>query len=105
MLSLIIATLGRVTELDRLLASLDRQTYKDFEVIVVDQNLDDRLLPLLREHKRLSIHRLRSSAGLSRARNAGMRAAKGDIFCFPDDDCWYPDQLLAIVSEWFEMHR
>ena len=47
MISLIVATLNRVTELDRLSATLEEQDYLDFEVLVVDQNLDDRLVPVL----------------------------------------------------------
>ena len=104
MVSLIVATLNRVKELERLLSSLERQSYKDFEVIVVDQNLDDRLLPILQEHPAVQVRHLRSEPGLSRARNIGLRAAKGDIIALPDDDCWYPDQLLKTVTEWFAMH-
>jgi len=104
MVSLIVATISRVTELERLLQSLDAQTCKDFEVIVVDQNPDDRLVPTFRRHEGLRIRHLRSGRGLSRARNIGLRAAQGDIIAIPDDDCWYRDQLLAAVTEWFEMH-
>jgi glycosyltransferase involved in cell wall biosynthesis len=104
MISLIVATVNRVTELERLLTSLDRQSYKDFEVIVVDQNPDDRLVPSLCSHNNLTIYHLRSVRGLSRARNVGLPLAKGDIIGFPDDDCWYPEQLLATVAEWFASH-
>ena len=104
MLSLIVATVNRVTELDQLLTSLDAQTFKDFEVIVVDQNPDDRLAPIIRKHDRLSIRHLRSGRGISRARNTGLPLAKGGIICFPDDDCWYPEQLLASAADWFASH-
>jgi glycosyltransferase involved in cell wall biosynthesis len=104
MISLIVATLNRVTELERLLVSLDEQTYKDFEVIVVDQNPDDRLVATLCRHGNFPIHHLHSARGLSRARNVGLPHAKGDIIAFPDDDCWYPPQLLACVRELFEAH-
>ena len=46
-LSLIVATLGREAELSRCLGSLAAQTSRDFEVVVVDQNADDRLAALL----------------------------------------------------------
>ena len=41
--SLIVATKNRVNEVDRLLHSLVAQSHRDFEVILVDQNIDDRL--------------------------------------------------------------
>jgi len=104
MVSMIVATLNRVDELERLLDSLDSQTYKDFEVIVVDQNPDDRLRPVLERHPGLSIQYLRSARGVSRARNVGLPVAKGEIIAFPDDDCWYPPQLLADVRAWFDAH-
>ncbi len=104
MISLIVATLNRVTELERLLISLEEQSYRDFEVLVVDQNPDDRLVPVLGLRARLVIRHLRSERGLSRARNVGLCAARGDILAIPDDDCWYPQELLATVAAWFESH-
>ena len=104
MISLIVATLNRVTELERLLTSLDGQLYKEFEVIVVDQNADDRLESVLQKHESLTIHHVRSGRGLSRARNIGLPLATGDIIGFPDDDCWYPEHLLATVTKWFASH-
>jgi GT2 family glycosyltransferase len=104
MISLVVATMNRTVELDRLLGSLDHQSYRDFEVIIVDQNPDDRLLPLLHLHAGLVIQHLRSERGISRARNVGLRMAKGDIIAIPDDDCWYPKDLLASVKGWFESH-
>ena len=104
MISLIVATVNRVDELDRLLSSLEAQSFREFEVIVVDQNPDDRLLPLFRDHHRLTIQHLHSALGLSRARNVGLRAASGALIAVPDDDCWYPPGLLASVADWFESH-
>jgi glycosyltransferase involved in cell wall biosynthesis len=104
MISLVVATINRAAEMERLLASLDMQSYNDFEVIVVDQNSDDRLVSVLRKHEHLAIEHLRSARGLSRARNTGLRVAKGEIIAIPDDDCWYPELLLATVSAWFDSH-
>lgn len=100
--SLIVATLGRTTELSALLASLDRQTHRDFEVIIIDQNPDGRLLPILSPFEsRLEIRRLTFAPGLSRARNHGLAAITGELVCFPDDDCTYPEDTLAQVQEAF----
>jgi glycosyltransferase involved in cell wall biosynthesis len=104
MISLIVPTINRVAELGALLTSLARQSHTDFEIIVIDQNPDDRLMSLLLKHQSLTIRHLRCERGVSRARNVGLQAAKGDIIAIPDDDCWYPDQLLAEVNHWFEKH-
>lgn len=104
MFSLIVTTLGRVPELERLLASLDSQTCKDFEVLVVDQNPDDCLLTVLARHPGLQVRHLRSRRGAARGRNVGLPLAQGDLIGFPDDDCWYPGDLLAAVATWFADH-
>ena len=105
MFSLIVATKDRVSELDRLLTSLDAQTYRNFEVIIIDQNKDGRLAPVVERHSGLDIQHLESEPGAGRARNVGLRVAKGKFICFPDDDCWYPPTLLESVRQWLEGHR
>lgn len=97
--SLIMGTLGRCDEVGEFLASLQRQDHRNFELLIVDQNPDERLAPLIEEYRRhFRILRYRSAPGLSRARNVGLRYATGDVIAFPDDDCWYPDGLLSYVA-------
>jgi glycosyltransferase involved in cell wall biosynthesis len=101
--SLVMPTLGRVEEPARFLASLREQRFRDFELIVVDQNPDERLRPLLaacRDEFPVLHLRLRES-GASRARNAGLERCRGEIVTFPDDDCRYPAGLLEHVSGFF----
>jgi glycosyltransferase involved in cell wall biosynthesis len=95
---LVVATVGRTAELERFLASVQAQTHPDVRVLVVDQNPDDRIVPLLDD----GVVRLRSAAGLSRARNAALPALTADAVAFPDDDCIYPPELLARVAERLE---
>jgi len=103
--SLIVATVGRTPELERLFQSLERQTFRDFEVVVVDQNSDDRLLTIIDAFAHgFTIRRLTCAPGLSHARNLGLHEAQGDIVAFPDDDCWYPDGVLAFVDEMLKDH-
>lgn len=106
-LSLIVATKGRVEELCRLFDSLTRQEHEDFEVILVDQNLDGRLNTLVDGYlKRLQInHLLQEKPGLSRARNVGRKYINGDIVCFPDDDSVYPPNVLHQVNETLTLHQ
>jgi glycosyltransferase involved in cell wall biosynthesis len=96
--SLIVATLGRTVELRRLLESLAVQTHRDFEVIVVDQNPDERVAQVLAPFaSQMRIQRLVAQPGVSRARNLGLKAVSGEVVAFPDDDCWYPAALLEQV--------
>jgi glycosyltransferase involved in cell wall biosynthesis len=99
--SLILATVGRTVELNRLFDSLAAQSYRDFEVIVVDQNRDDRLLPILHRARYLGLvlrHLRHSPPNLALARNAGIAAADARWIGFPDDDCWYQPQTLARIA-------
>jgi glycosyltransferase involved in cell wall biosynthesis len=114
--SLIVATINRTEEFSVLLQSLAEQKMRDFELIVVDQNPDDRLAPLLEEwtskiaaqgewrKDSIRVKHLRSTPGLSRARNLGLMQSEGDILAFPDDDCWYLPDTLHNVDAWFGQH-
>lgn len=101
--SLVMATLGRSVEVERLFGTLANQSYKDFELIVIDQNDDDRVSRLVTQFSDcLKIVYLRSEKGLSRARNVGLRHVSGDVVCFPDDDCWYRPDVLEYVARRFK---
>ncbi|WP_341527220.1 glycosyltransferase [Nostoc sp. UHCC 0302] len=103
--SLILATLNRTAEVEYFLQALDAQTYRNFELIVIDQNLDDRLLEFIQSYQnRFPIVHLRSSKGLSLARNVGLQHINGDIVAFPDDDCAYPPDILKQVAHFFTNH-
>lgn len=96
-ISLILATVGRAAELNRLFNSLAAQTLHDFEVIVIDQNQDDRLRPIVQRARSLGLtlrHLKHAPPNLALARNAGIAAASGHWLGFPDDDCWYEPQTL-----------
>jgi glycosyltransferase involved in cell wall biosynthesis len=103
-ISLILATVGRTDELARLFDSLATQTFSNFEVIVVDQNSDDRLLPHLERARCLGItlrHLKHSPPNLGAARNAGIEIARGKWLGFPDDDCWYEARVLEHLAARF----
>lgn len=100
-ISLICATYSRSAELDSLLNSLQAQDYKNFEIIIVDQNKDGLIDSIIEGYKSiLSINHIKSEKiGLSINRNIGIKAAKGEILAFPDDDCtYYPDTLEKVIS-------
>jgi glycosyltransferase involved in cell wall biosynthesis len=89
-----------------MLKSAAAQSPIDLEIIIVDQNDDDRVakilyelsLPVAVQHIRLT------RKSLSLARNVGLEYATGTFVAFPDDDCWYPSGLLSDLARWFESH-
>jgi glycosyltransferase involved in cell wall biosynthesis len=101
LISLVVCTLGRKDPLRRLLDSLGKQTYRPFEIIVVDQNPRGVLDPLLDAYPTLPIIHVRSKKGLSRGRNAGLARTCGALIGFPDDDCWYDANVLHSVAAFF----
>lgn len=104
--SLIVATRGRTSELTRLFDSLVAQTYQAFDVVVIDQNEDERLAPIVEAFKeRLSVtHLCVRPEGKSSALNKGLPLGNGDVIAFPDDDCWYPPVLLENVARLLTEH-
>lgn len=103
--SLILATVERTEVVRHFLQSLSGEARLQVELLVVDQNRDDRLVGMLSKYRAtLEIQHLRSRPGLSHARNVGVKHAHGDVIAFPDDDCWYPVELLGKVYKAFESH-
>lgn len=82
MISVIIPTFNEEKYLPRLLDCLDRQTYKDFEIIVADNKSRDKTRQIAKKRGCTVV-----TGGLpARARNNGAKAAKGDLLLFIDAD-------------------
>jgi len=81
--------------------ALRRQTFRDLELIVVDQAAVDELSTVLEPFRAdFSIEHIRvgKPIGAAAARNLGAERARGEIIGFPDDDCFYePDQLERVT--------
>ncbi len=102
--SAVVATMGRSDEIHPLLKSFQRQSRPIDEIIVVDQNEDDRMAVILKTYPDLPIRHIHDPAlrGLNKSRNHGWRAGTGDIVFFPDDDCHYPDDFIEICLRTLE---
>ena len=79
MVSVVVATYGRQQTLDDTLADLRAQSYPDYEVLVIDQNPD--AVP----REGATVYQL-PEPHMCVARNVGIRASKGEIVVFVDDD-------------------
>lgn len=83
--------------LDECLNSMDRQTYKDFELILVDDGSPDFCGEICEEYAKNHdntkvIHQ--ENAGLSQARNNGVKIASGDYIIFVDSDDYVTDDYI-----------
>jgi glycosyltransferase involved in cell wall biosynthesis len=104
--SVIIPTFNRAALLERALDSVWRQTFRDFEVIVVDDGSTDSTdLVLERFADRLVAVR-QENAGPSAARNRGAALATGEYLAFLDsDDLWFPWTLATYAKAIGEHQR
>ena len=103
--SLIIPVYNRPDEVDELLESLTRQTYTDFEVVVVE---DGTALPcadvVAKYASRLDIHYYnKENSGPGQTRNYGAERAQGRYLIVLDSDCLLPPGYLQAVDD--ELHR
>ncbi len=89
LISVIIPVYNRVHLLDEALASLARQTYRYFEVIIIDDGSEEDVEKMIHPwNERLSIRfeRLSTNQGAPVARNRGFALAKGEFVLFLDHD-------------------
>lgn len=104
MISVVIPLYNKAQSIRKTLDSVLAQTYKDFEIVVIDDGSTDgsadvaettllasRLSPLAFRLIR------KPNGGVSSARNAGILAAKGEYVAFLDgDDLWHPEYLETL---------
>lgn len=94
LVSIIIPAFNRSALLMRAMESVYRQTFVDFELIVVDDGSTDETAEMIRQQYPEVNYIYQANAGVSSARNKGLEVAKGDWIAFLDsDDEWMPHKL------------
>lgn len=87
------------------LDSICKQSYKDLQVIIVDDYSNDNSLHIIKQceahDKRIEVVEHNECKGVSAARNSGIEKAKGDYICFVDADdeieIFFIEQLLETI--------
>ncbi len=99
MLSVIIPNWNGIRFLPTCLGALRRQTFRDFETIVVDNGSTDGSRELIaRDYSEVRVLPLESNRGFTPAVNAGIRAARGDVFVLLNNDTEADSQWLAEIA-------
>ncbi|MGH9844744.1 MAG: glycosyltransferase [Blastocatellia bacterium] len=102
LVSIIIPTYNRQRWIGECLEAIQRQTYRNFEAIVVDDGSTDGTVEWLRSQPQYSfvrIHVQERNGGASTARNTGVQMAAGDLITFIDsDDMLEADHLETAVK-------
>ncbi len=99
LVSVVIPTHNRVRLLERAILSVLGQSFKDFELIVVDDGSDDSTQELLKRYAGRITVLVQPRKGVAAARNLGIRHSRGGLLAFLDsDDEWLPVKLERQVA-------
>jgi len=100
LVSVVIPTYNRADLICETINTVLQQTFRDFEVIVVDDGSTDGTDGVLEERYGTSIRLIRqANAGEGEARNAGIAQADGKYVAFLDsDDLWLPPKLESQIE-------
>lgn len=92
--SIIIPTFNREIFIQKAIDSVLSQSYRDFELFVIDDGSRDRTPEIISKYKRKIFYVYIKNSGVSKARNTGIRLSRGKYISFLDsDDYWKPEKL------------
>jgi len=94
--SIIVPVYNRPQEVEELLGSLAQQTFKDFEVVLIEDGSTQDSEQVVKDYsERLNINYFfKQNTGPGDSRNFGMIQAQGNFFIFFDSDCIVPEHYL-----------
>ncbi|WP_083270753.1 glycosyltransferase family A protein [Bacillus marinisedimentorum] len=103
MVSFLLATLAKSEQdLLRLFDSLENQTDKNFELVIVSQANHNTINNLISAYTFKYKHIEIDKKGLSLARNVGLKQVEGYIISLTDDDCWYTENAVEFINNFFK---
>ena len=92
--SIIIPTFNRRDYITIALDSVLKQTYKDYEIIIIDDGSSDDTKEVLKPYQDNIRYFYQDNKGIPTTRNKGIKEAQGDYIAFLDsDDYWLPEKL------------
>ena len=105
--SIIIPVFNRPDEIDELLTSLTKQSFSDFEVVLVEDGSSKTCQNIAGYYsKQLNLrYFFKENEGQGYARNYGYQRANGEIFIVFDSDCLIPPNYLQEINNYLELHQ
>jgi glycosyltransferase involved in cell wall biosynthesis len=105
LISVVIPTYNASSFIGSAIDSVLGQTYKNIEIIVVDDGSIDSTAAALRPYGKTIRYVRQNNKGVSAARNHGIQLARGEVIAFLDaDDIWLP-QKLEVQLQYFSRHK
>ncbi|MCY6353988.1 glycosyltransferase [Clostridium sp. ZS2-4] len=102
MVSIIIPTLNSKQYISQAIQSILNQSYKDYEIIIVDDGSADNTYEELKKYEDKIKYYYKKNGGVASARNYGMLKANGEYICFLDADDMYKEEKLKEQVEFLE---
>lgn len=103
-ISVIIPVFNGTNHISKAIESINNQTFKPYEVIVIDDGSTDNCAEIIKSYKDV-IYCYQDNSGVASARNAGILLAKGDLISFLDHDDEYPSNKLEILHDQFLIEK
>ena len=105
-ISIITVTKNSENFLEECILSLDKQSYRNYEHIIIDGCSTDNTINIIKKYKnKIAYWVSEKDEGLYDAMNKGIRKCSGDIIgILNSDDIYYP-QALSIVSKYFNLNK
>lgn len=102
--SVILATKNRCNLLNRSINSILNQTFKDYELIIINDGSTDDTEIFIRQldNPKIKLITMEKSLGCAGARNIGIQAAQADYILFIDDDDEYLPYRLTILNDYIK---
>lgn len=100
--SVVVPLYNKEQYIERTLQSILSQTYRDYEIIVIDDGSTDgsysKVESILKQDSKSSIIFKQQNSGVGSARNKGVELSRGEYICFLDSDDWWEPKFLECID-------
>ena len=104
--SVILVTYNSSRYIEESISSVLNQTYKNFELIIIDDGSTDKTINIIKKFKDNRIkYKYQTNQGPSKARNFGIKISKSRWICFIDADDYWNKNKLKVVNKFLSGNK